>query len=205
MRLNRFTHGDSGFAAPKFVAVATLIASAVTTFPVAAADTNESEDLNQQSQALVRDVMALKKEALALDRDLYLLDHQIRFPERTRVTFFLRLEDRRFNAQSISLLIDNVPVITRNVSVDESALLRNGGSLRVSMANTAPGERQLQIAVNGQTLNRSSEPTEAAVVSAEATLNKGDAPLTVEMALDRKRRWIFQRYWVVNTKTWEER
>lgn len=194
---NRKLTGGVRLSAPRLALVCSLLISMFSALAVA-----EDVNLNQLSDSINRSVMELKTETLALDQELYLLDQQIRYPDQTRMVFFLRLADRQFNAQNISLAVDNIPVITRDLTVDEANSLRRGGSLRVTMANGTAGPRRIQATLKGQTLNRNGKPTDNASVDMEATINKGIEPHTVELILERRRRWIFQRIWTLKAQSW---
>ena len=98
----------------------------------------------QQFRSLDQDVQALKREVLDLNRDLFLLEEELLFPANSQVAFFISMDvGEYFNLDSVSLKIDGKEVANYLYTEREVSALRRGGVHRVHMGNLKTGEHEL--------------------------------------------------------------
>ena len=95
-------------------------------------------------RAIDQDVQALKKEVLNLNRDLFLLEEELLFPANSQVAFFVSLDvGEYFELDSVQLKIDGKEVANYLYTAREADALVRGGVHRVHMANLKTGDHEL--------------------------------------------------------------
>ena len=100
---------------------------------------------------LDQDVQALKKEVLDLNRDLFLLEEELLFPANSQVAFFLSMDvGEYFELDSVQLTIDGKEVANYLYTAREVDALVRGGVHRVHMANLKTGEHELVAIFTGK-------------------------------------------------------
>jgi uncharacterized membrane protein len=100
---------------------------------------------------LDQDVQALKKEVLDLNRDLFLLEEELLFPANSQVAFFLSMDvGEYFELDSVQLKIDGKEVANYLYTAREVDALVRGGVHRVHMANLKTGEHELVAIFTGK-------------------------------------------------------
>ncbi len=93
---------------------------------------------------LDQDVQALKKEVLDLNRDLFLLEEELLFPANSQVAFFISMDvGEYFELDSVQIKIDGKEVANYLYTAREADALIRGGVHRVHMANLKTGEHEL--------------------------------------------------------------
>ncbi len=114
-----------------------LVAEARSAEAAEAASRNEFRNLDQ-------DVQALKKEVLDLNRDLFLLEEELLFPANSQVAFFVSMDvGEYFELDSVQIKIDGKEVANYLYTAREADALIRGGVHRVHMANLKTGEHEL--------------------------------------------------------------
>ena len=112
---------------------------------VAAVSQAEAEVASRDKfRGLDQDVQALKKEVLDLNRDLFLLEEELLFPANSQVAFFISMDvGEYFALDSVNLKIDGKEVANYLYTEREVDALVRGGVHRVHMANLKTGEHEL--------------------------------------------------------------
>ena len=102
-------------------------------------------------RSLDQDVQALKKEVLDLNRDLFLLEEELLFPANSQVAFFISMDvGEYFALDSVNLKIDGKEVANYLYTEREVDALVRGGVHRVHMANLKTGEHELIAVFTGK-------------------------------------------------------
>lgn len=114
----------------------------------AVAEARSAEAAEAQSRdefrSIDQDVQALKKEVLDLNRDLFLLEEDLLFPANSQVAFFVSLDvGEYFELDSVSIKIDGKEVANYLYTEREADALIRGGVHRVHMANLKTGDHEL--------------------------------------------------------------
>ncbi len=119
---------------------------------VAAASQAEAEAASRDKfRSLDQDVQALKKEVLDLNRDLFLLEEELLFPANSQVAFFISMDvGEYFALDSVNLKIDGKEVANYLYTEREVDALVRGGVHRVHMANLKTGEHELIAVFTGK-------------------------------------------------------
>ena len=100
---------------------------------------------------LDQDVQALKKEVLDLNRDLFMLEEELLFPANSQVAFFISMDvGEYFALDSVSLKIDGKEVANYLYTEREVGALLRGGVHRVHMANLKTGDHELVAIFTGK-------------------------------------------------------
>jgi uncharacterized membrane protein len=127
-----------------FVATALLFCSAVSVAQDSTSTQAAEAQSREEFRAIDQDVQALKKEVLDLNRDLFLLEEELLFPANSQVAFFLSLDvGEYFELDSVQLKIDGKEVANYLYTAREADALVRGGVHRVHMANLKTGEHEL--------------------------------------------------------------
>ena len=114
-----------------------MVAEARSAEAAESASRNEFRNLDQ-------DVQALKKEVLDLNRDLFLLEEELLFPANSQVAFFVSMDvGEYFELDSVQIKIDGKEVANYLYTAREADALIRGGVHRVHMANLKTGEHEL--------------------------------------------------------------
>ena len=102
-------------------------------------------------RSLDQDVQALKKEVLDLNRDLFLLEEELLFPANSQVAFFISMDvGEYFALDSINLKINGKEVANYLYTEREVDALMRGGVHRLHMANLKSGEHELVAVFTGK-------------------------------------------------------
>ena len=114
----------------------------------AAAEARSAEAAEAKSRnefrSIDQDVQALKKEVLDLNRDLFLLEEDLLFPANSQVAFFVSMDvGEYFDLDSVSIKIDGKEVANYLYTERETDALTRGGVHRLHMANLKTGEHEL--------------------------------------------------------------
>lgn len=110
----------------------------------APASANEFKSLDQEAQAL-------KKEVLDLNRELFVLEEELLFPANTQVAVFVSMDVGEFFAlDSVTLKLDNKEVANYLYTEREAQALLKGGVHRIYVGNLKAGEHELIALFTGQ-------------------------------------------------------
>jgi hypothetical protein len=102
-------------------------------------------------KSLDQDVQALKKEVLDLNRELFVLEEELLFPANTQVAVFVSMDVGEFFAlDSVTLKLDNKEVANYLYTEREAQALLKGGVHRVYIGNLKAGEHELIALFTGQ-------------------------------------------------------
>ena len=100
---------------------------------------------------LDEEVQALKKEVLDLNRDLFLLEEELLFPANSQVAFFISMDvGEYFALDSVNLKIDGKEVANYLYTQREADALVRGGVHRVHMENLKVGEHEVVAVFTGE-------------------------------------------------------
>jgi hypothetical protein len=102
-------------------------------------------------RSLDQEVQALKKEVLDLNRELFVLEEELLFPANTQVAVFVSMDVGEFFAlDSVTLKIDNKEVANYLYTQREAEALLKGGVHRVYIGNLKAGDHELIALFTGQ-------------------------------------------------------
>ncbi|WP_175597045.1 AraC family transcriptional regulator [Peristeroidobacter soli] len=106
-------------------------------------------------KSLDEEVQALKKEVLDLNRELFVLEEELLFPANTQVAVFVSMDVGEFFAlDSVTLKLDNKEVANYLYTEREAQALLKGGVHRVFIGNLKAGEHELIALFTGQGPNQ---------------------------------------------------
>ncbi len=109
----------------------------------AAADTQEFQSLDEQ-------VEALKKDVISINRELFILEEELLFPVNTQTFFFLSMEgDTYFKLDSIKLTLDGKVVSNYLYTDREVKALSKGGVQKLHVENLKKGEHEVVVIFTG--------------------------------------------------------
>jgi len=102
-------------------------------------------------KSLDQDVQALKKEVLDLNRELFVLEEELLFPANTQVAVFVSMDVGEFFAlDSVTLKLDDKEVANYLYTEREAQALLKGGVHRVFVGNLKAGDHELVALFTGQ-------------------------------------------------------
>jgi hypothetical protein len=102
-------------------------------------------------KSLDQEVQALKKEVLDLNRELFVLEEELLFPANTQVAVFVSMDVGEFFAvDSVTLKLDNKEVANYLYTEREAQALLKGGVHRVYLGNLKAGDHELIALFTGQ-------------------------------------------------------
>ncbi len=102
-------------------------------------------------RSLDQEVQALKKEVLDLNRELFVLEEELLFPANTQVAVFVSMDVGEFFAvDSVTLRLDNKEVANYLYTEREAQALLKGGVHRVYLGNLKAGDHELIALFTGQ-------------------------------------------------------
>jgi hypothetical protein len=120
------------------------VAPATASAPATAAPAEDFKSLDQE-------VQALKKEVLDLNRELFVLEEELLFPANTQVAVFVSMDVGEFFAlDSVTLKLDNKEVANYLYTEREAQALLKGGVHRVYIGNLKAGDHELLALFTGQ-------------------------------------------------------
>jgi hypothetical protein len=106
-------------------------------------------------KSLDQEVQALKKDVLDLNRELFVLEEELLFPANTQVAVFVSMDVGEFFAlDSVTLKVDNKEVANYLYTEREAQALLKGGVHRVYIGNLKAGEHELIALFTGQGPNQ---------------------------------------------------
>lgn len=133
-------------------------------------------------KSLDEEVQALKKEVLDLNRELFVLEEELLFPANTQVAVFVSMDVGEFFAlDSVTLKLDNKEVANYLYTEREAQALLRGGVHRVFIGNLKAGEHELIALFTGQGPNQRDYRRGATV-----KLEKGVGAKYVELKISDK-------------------
>lgn len=95
-------------------------------------------------QSLDEEVQALKKDILKLNRELFILEEELLFPTNTQVAVFLSLDAGVFfDLDAVQIKVDDKVVSNYLYTRRELEALKRGGIHRVYFGNLKAGEHEL--------------------------------------------------------------
>jgi hypothetical protein len=119
--------------------------------PVAATASTQTAAPSGDFKSLDQEVQALKKEVLDLNRELFVLEEELLFPANTQVAVFISMDVGEFFAlDSVTLKVDNKEVANYLYTEREAQALLKGGVHRVYIGNLKAGEHELIALFTGQ-------------------------------------------------------
>lgn len=122
-------------------------AAAATPPADASATAAPAEDFKSMDQ----EVQALKKEVLDLNRELFVLEEDLLFPANTQIAVFVSMDVGEFFAlDSVTIKLDNKEVANYLYTEREAQALLKGGVHRVYIGNLKTGEHELLALFTGQ-------------------------------------------------------
>ncbi|HEY5754479.1 MAG TPA: hypothetical protein VIU34_01590 [Steroidobacter sp.] len=147
------------FAAGLATAQDTTTAPSLSTTSAPLADTSASAPPppagGDSFKSLDEEVQALKKEVLDLNRELFVLEEELLFPANTQVAVFVSMDVGEFFAlDSVTLKLDNKEVANYLYTEREAQALLKGGVHRVFIGNLKAGEHELIALFTGQGPNQ---------------------------------------------------
>lgn len=115
------------------------------------AATEASAAPGEDFKSLDQEVQALKKEVLDLNRELFVLEEDLLFPANTQVAVFVSMDVGEFFAlDSVTLKLDNKEVANYLYTEREAQALLKGGVHRVFIGNLKAGDHELLALFTGQ-------------------------------------------------------
>jgi hypothetical protein len=130
-----------------------LIAALLSMAPLHAQDQGASgaAAASGDFKSLDQEVQALKKEVLDLNRELFVLEEELLFPANTQVAIFVSMDvGEFFGLDSVTLKVDNKEVANYLYTEREAQALLKGGVHRVYVGNLKAGEHELIALFTGQ-------------------------------------------------------
>jgi hypothetical protein len=122
--------------------------------PLAAQDSGAASEAAANGgdfKSLDQEVQALKKEVLDLNRELFVLEEELLFPANTQVAVFVSMDVGEFFAlDSVTIKLDNKEVANYLYTPREAEALLKGGVHRVYIGNLKAGEHELIALFTGQ-------------------------------------------------------
>src|SRR4030095_7016725 len=119
--------------------------------PAAASEPAAAAAPAEDFKSLDQEVQALKKEVLDLNRELFVLEEDLLFPANTQVAVFVSMDVGDFFAlDSVTLKLDNKEVANYLYTEREAQALLKGGVHRVYIGNLKAGDHELLALFTGQ-------------------------------------------------------
>lgn len=140
-------------AAPEAAPAAAEAAAEIAPAPAAALadDASGAPAPGDDFKSVDQEVQALKKEVLDLNRELFVLEEELLFPANTQVAVFVSMDVGEFFAlDSVTLKLDNKEVANYLYTEREAQALLKGGVHRVFVGNLKAGEHELIALFTGQ-------------------------------------------------------
>jgi len=95
-------------------------------------------------KSIDQEVQALKKEVVELNKDLFVLEEELLFPANTQVAVFVSLDvGTFFGVDSVTLKIDDKEVANYLYTAREAEALMRGGVQRMYIGNLKVGKHEL--------------------------------------------------------------
>lgn len=111
----------------------------------------ESVSRANEIASLDQDTQALKKQVLALNKDLFLLEEELLYPSNTQVAVFVSMDvGEYFALDSIQLTMDGKEVSNYLYTEREVDALLRGGVQQLFLGNIKTGEHELVATFTGK-------------------------------------------------------
>lgn len=109
-----------------------------------AQETTTTPAQNRPPAVLDQEIQALKKDVMELNRDLFLLEEELLFPASTQISVYLSLDIGNFFAlDSVQLKLDDKIVSNYLYTEREMEALRRGGIHQLFIGNVPAGKHEL--------------------------------------------------------------
>ena len=140
------------FAAPLYAEEQAAAAPAAAAEPAATPEPAAGgAAAGSEFKSLDQEVQALKKEVLDLNRELFVLEEDLLFPANTQVAVFVSMDVGEFFAlDSVTLKLDNKEVANYLYTEREAQALLKGAVQRVFIGNLKAGDHELIAVFTGQ-------------------------------------------------------
>jgi hypothetical protein len=103
------------------------------------------------TRALDEEIQAIKKDVVDLNRDLFILEEELLFPANTQVAVFLSMDVGEFFAlDTVELRLDDKQVAKHLYTPREAEALLKGGVQRLYLGNLRVGEHELVALFTGK-------------------------------------------------------
>jgi hypothetical protein len=136
-------------AAPPVAAPGSSTAAGASPAPAPGSSTDAPTDAD--TRALDEQTQALKKDVVDLNRDLYVLEEELLYPANTQVAVFLSMDVGTFFAlDSVQLKIDQKEVANYLYTPREVNALLKGGVQRIYIGNLKTGTHELVAFFSGK-------------------------------------------------------
>jgi hypothetical protein len=136
--------GAADGTAPTGAASAPAAAPAAATAPATAPGAADTRSIDEDTQAL-------KKDVVDLNRDLFVLEEELLFPANTQVAVYISMDVGEFFAlDSVTLKIDNKEVTNYLYTPREVDALLKGGVQRLYLGNLKVGNHELVAFFSGK-------------------------------------------------------
>lgn len=110
---------------------------------------------SQEFKTLDQDVQALKKNVLDLNRELFVLEEELLFPANTQVAVFVSMDvGTFFNLDTVTLKLDDKDVSNYLYTSREAQALLKGGVQRLYVGNLKVGDHELVAFFTGKGPNQ---------------------------------------------------
>jgi hypothetical protein len=170
-------------AAPAAPATAAPAAVAPAAAPGGAAEP-AAGDSTADTRGLDEEVQALKKDVVDVNKDLFILEEELLYPANTQVAVFLAVDVGEFFAlDSVQLRIDNKEVINYLYTPREVEALLKGGVQRLYVGNLKVGKHELVAFFDGKGPNDRAYKRGASI-----KFEKGIGAKYLELKIDDRQR-----------------
>lgn len=119
--------------------------------PVTEAASADASAMAPDTRALDEQIQAIKKDVVDLNRDLFILEEELLFPANTQVAVFLSMDVGEFFAlDTVELRVDDKQVAKHLYTPREAEALLKGGVQRLYLGNLRVGEHELVALFTGK-------------------------------------------------------
>jgi hypothetical protein len=128
-----------------------VLAAEVATPAASATDAAAPAATAADTRGVDEEIQALKKDVVDLNRDLFMLEEELLFPANTQVAVFLSMDVGEFFAlDTVTLRIDNKEVTKYLYTPREAEALLKGGVQRLYLGNAKLGKHELVALFTGK-------------------------------------------------------
>jgi hypothetical protein len=104
----------------------------------------QQKDDTSQTLSVQEQLQALKKEVIALNRDLFVLEEDLLFPSSTQLVVYLAMDvGTYFDLDSVEVKLDGKTVTHYLYTEKQQEALVKGGVQKLHLANLAQGEHEI--------------------------------------------------------------
>ena len=142
----------TAFPADESAAPATAVTASAAEAPAAEPATDAAAPVaTPDTRALDEEIQAIKKDVVDLNRDLFVLEEELLFPANTQVAVFLSMDVGAFFAlDTVELRMDDKQVTKYLYTPREAEALLKGGVQRLYLGNLRVGEHELVALFTGK-------------------------------------------------------